>query len=159
MLDGPSVAQALTNSGVTDVVWVPDSEIGAWEPALCQSSMRLIRVAREGEAIALAGGLLIGGQQPIVLIQCTGLFEAGDSLRNIIHDLKLPLFLIVGLRGQLAHRQGKTMDTCPRFSEPIVQAWQVPYVILDQNSPPADIAAEFERARNEKRAGAVLLAE
>ena len=94
MLDGPSVVAALKSCGVTHVIWIPDSELGTWEPALlAEPALRLIRVCREGEAMTVAAGLLLGGKKPIVLVQCTGLFEAGDALRNVVHDLKLLLFL------------------------------------------------------------------
>src|SRR6516165_4247942 len=107
MFDGPSVVAALEDCGVTHVVWIPDSDIGRWEPALSTAtSLPLLRVCREGEAIALAAGLQLGGQNPVVVIQCTGLFEAGDSLRNILYDLQLPLFLIVGVRSYYAHQKG-----------------------------------------------------
>src|SRR2546426_8864989 len=87
MLDGPSVVAALKACGVTHVVWIPDSELGLWEPALlAEPSLTLLRATREGEAITLAAGLLLGGKEPIVLIQCTGFFEAGDALRNVVHD-------------------------------------------------------------------------
>lgn len=160
MIDGPAVVAALRQCGVTDVVWIPDSHLGQWEPALAAAGdIRLLRTAREGEAIALGGGLLLGGRRPIVMIQCTGLFEAGDSLRNIVHDLQLPLFLVVGLRSELAHRKGKTADTCPQFSEPIMRAWRIPYVVLDEGNSAADLAGAYQNAQQENRAGAVLLAE
>src|SRR5688572_4930351 len=109
MLDGPSVIGALETCGITHVVWIPDSHLGTWESALLQSSsIKLIRACREGEAIAIAGGLMLGGAKPIVMIQCTGMFEAGDALRNIVHDLQLPLVLIVGVRSYVAHQSGKT---------------------------------------------------
>lgn len=151
---------AFRASGISHVVWIPDSHLGTWEPALRSAGdIKLIRVCREGEAMAVAGGLLIGGQRPVVLVQCTGLFEAGDALRNIVHDLKLPLFLVVGLRSQLAYRQGKTADTCPVFSEPIMQAWQIPYVMFDDKNTAEELAAEYRKAWSEKRAGAVLVME
>ena len=160
MLDGPSVAAALKECGITHVIWIPDSELGTWNQALSTTpEIRLIRVCREGEAIAVAGGLLLGGQRPLVVIQCTGLFEAGDALRNIVHDLKLPLFLVVGLRGYYAHQRGATRDTCPIFAEPILRTWQIPYVILDQRHTAADLADAYRQAQAENRAGAVLLAE
>ena len=46
----------------------------------------------------MAAGLSLGGARPVVVCQCTGLFEAGDALRNVVHDLKLPLKLVVGVR-------------------------------------------------------------
>ncbi|HXG08372.1 MAG TPA: thiamine pyrophosphate-binding protein [Gemmataceae bacterium] len=160
MLDGPSVVAALKECGVTHVVWIPDSEIGTWEPALrADPDIRLVRVCREGEAIAVAGGLLLGGKRPVVLIQCTGLFEAGDSLRNIVYDLKLPLFLVVGVRSYYAYQQGATADSCPVYTEPIMRAWQIPYVLLDRRHTAADLAAAYRQAQAERRAGAVLLAE
>jgi sulfopyruvate decarboxylase TPP-binding subunit len=160
MLDGPSVVAALKGCGVTDVVWIPDSEIGRWDPALRDDpGLRLIRVCREGEAFAVAAGLHLGGRRPVVLIQCTGLFEAGDSLRNLIHDLKLPLFFVVGVRNWFAHEEGTTADTCPVFTEPILRAWQVPYVLLGRDSTAADLAAAYRQARAENRAGAVLVPE
>src|SRR5436189_3844367 len=82
MLDGPSVVAALKECGVTHVIWVPDSEVGTWEPALTgPDGLPLVRVCREGEAFGVAAGLYLGGKWPVVIIQCTGLFEAGDALR------------------------------------------------------------------------------
>jgi sulfopyruvate decarboxylase TPP-binding subunit len=160
MLDGPSVAAALRDCGVTHVVWIPDSEVGTWEAALLATpGLQLLRVCREGEAIAVAAGLYLGGKQPLVIVQCTGLFEAGDALRNFIHDLKLPLFFVIGVRSWYAHQEGKTSDTCPVFTEPIVRAWQLPYTLLDGRHTAADLAAAYREAQAEGRAGAVLLAE
>ena len=161
MFEGPAVAAALRASGVTDAVWIPDSDLGRWEAALSSTpGLRLLRVCREGEAFAVAAGLHLGGRQPIVLLQCTGLFEAGDSLRNCVHDLKLPLFFVVGVRSWLAQQQGASADTCPLFAEPILRAWQIPYVFLDPRRHTADdLAAAYRAARAEGRAGAALLAE
>jgi sulfopyruvate decarboxylase TPP-binding subunit len=160
MFDGPSLVRALKTCGITDVVWLPDSDLGRWDQALAgDPDLRLIRVCREGEAMAIAGGLLMGGRRPIVLLQCTGLFEAGDSLRNIVHDLGLPLFLLVGVRGWRAHRHGGTSDNCPRFVEPIVRAWGLEYRWLDEGQTPDDLAAAYLDARSTGQAGVVLYAE
>jgi sulfopyruvate decarboxylase TPP-binding subunit len=160
MLDGPSVVAALKGAGVTDVVWIPDSELGRWEPALRDDpDVRLVRVCREGEAFAVAAGLYLGGRRPVVLIQCTGLFEAGDALRNIVHDLKLPLFFVVGVRSYFAQQRGTTADTCPVFTEPIMLAWRIPYAVLKAEATADDLVAEYRRAAQEQRAGAVLLPE
>jgi sulfopyruvate decarboxylase TPP-binding subunit len=160
MLDGPSVAAALRECGITHIIWVPDSELGTWEAALLATpGLSLVRVCREGEAFGVAAGLWLGGKKPIVLIQCTGLFEAGDALRNTIHDLKLPLFFVVGVRSWYAYQQGTTSDTCPVFTEPILQAWKIPYTLLDRRHSAAELAAAYRQAEAEQRAGAVLLAE
>jgi len=160
MLDGPSVVAALKSCGVTHVVWLPDSELGTWEAALSgPDGLPLVRVCREGEAFAVAAGLHIAGKKPVVAIQCTGMFEAGDALRNVIHDMKLPLFMIVGVRSWYLHQEGKTADSCPVFAEPIVKTWNIPYVLLDRRHTAADLAAAYRAAQAENRPGAVLLAE
>ena len=160
MLDGPEVVAALKAGGVSHVIWIPDSELGTWEPALAGAAgLTLIRVCREGEAIAVAAGLMLGGKKPVVVIQCTGLFEAGDALRNVVHDMHLPLFMIVGVRSYYLHQAGKTADTCPVFTEPNLRAWQIPYVILDHSHTTNDLVHAYTQAVAEKRAGAVLIAE
>ena len=160
MLDGPSVAGALRDCGVTHVVWIPDSELGTWQAALlAEPGLSLVRVCREGEAIAVAAGLLLGGRRPVVLIQCTGLFEAGDALRNFVHDLKLPLFFVVGVRSYHAHRRGQGADTCPVFTEPILRAWQLPYTLLEDRHTADDLADLYRQARSADRAAAVLIPE
>ena len=160
MLDGPSVVKALQECGFTHVIWIPDSEIGTWEPALAAApKLSLIRVCREGEAFAVAAGLWMGGKQPIVIIQCTGLFEAGDALRNVVHDMQIPVFFVVGVRSYYAHQEGKTADTCPVFTEPIMKAWQIPYTVLDRRHGAAELQKAYQEAQAKNRAAAVLVAE
>ena len=131
MFEPVTAVRHLEAAGFTHVVWIPDSSLGPWEAALVSSTqLKLIRPCREGEAIGVAAGLMLGGARPVVLIQCTGLFEAGDALRNVVHDLNLPLKLIVGVRSYRAFVAGKTADNCPAFTEPILRAWQVPYTVL-----------------------------
>ena len=161
MIDGPSIVAALEDCGITHVVWIPDSELGTWEAALASAKgLQLLRVCREGEAFALAAGLHIGGKRPIVMIQCTGLFEAGDALRNVVHDLKLPLFMIVGVRSYRAHQQGKSQDSCPVFTEPILDAWKLPHTVLDPNRQSwSDLIAAIRNIQRSQQAGAILIAE
>ena len=160
MLDGPAVAAALAECGVSHVVWIPDSELGTWESALENTpGLTLVRVCREGEAFAVAAGLHLGGKNPVVAIQCTGLFEAGDSLRNFVHDLKLPLFMIIGVRSHFARQKGPTNDTCPVFTEPILRAWQIPFVLFEGQETAQDLADAYRKFRSANQAGAILIAE
>lgn len=160
MLEGHAVAVGLRDAGVTHVVWIPDSELGTWDSALRSTEgLSLVRVCREGEAFAIAAGLWIGGKKPVVMIQCTGLFEAGDALRNVLHDLKIPLFLVVGVRSWRAHLKGKTADNCPTFTEPILNAWQIPTTLLPLDATADDLIAEYRRHLNSDGPRAILLPE
>lgn len=159
MFSGREIVEFLTEAGFTHVVWLPDSTLGQWEQALraCES-LRLITVCREGEAWAVAGGLHLCGARPIVMIQCTGLFESGDSLRNILHDYMLPLFAIIGYRSYLS-QETLPGDTARVFTEPVVQAWDLDHCLIDSPEKRGLLREHYARCREAGKAGVVLLAE
>ncbi|HEY2786793.1 MAG TPA: thiamine pyrophosphate-binding protein [Fimbriiglobus sp.] len=132
MIHGPAITEAIATAGFTHVVWIPDSHLGTWNEALdAAPGLTLIRPCREGEAVGIAAGLMLGGAKPLVMIQCTGFFEAGDAVRNVVHDLGLPLKLLIGVRSARAAKDGKSKDSCPTFIEPVVTAWKIPILRFD----------------------------
>src|SRR5262245_27843822 len=115
MFTGPEIVATLEELGITHVIWVPDSATGPWESSLESSNLlKLVRVCREGEAWPLAAGLRLGGASPLIVMQTTGLFESGDALRNVVFDLKLPIFALVGVRNGLAPQ---SRDSAKVFAE------------------------------------------
>ena len=160
MFDGNDVVRKLEELDVTHVVWLPDSELGCWESALSSAKrLKLIRVCREGEAFGVAAGLYLGGKRPVVVIQCTGFFEAGDALRNVVHDLTLPIFAIVGYRGFYGKGPGGRKDTAATFLEPIVQAWNIPYKLLTKESNLDELADYYRETQGHGQAAIALIAE
>ncbi|HEY1186064.1 MAG TPA: hypothetical protein VGE74_00345 [Gemmata sp.] len=139
MLGANEIVSALEAAGFTHLVWIPDSHLGKWEPLLRASTLPLVRVCREGEAVGVAAGLMLGGARPLVAVQCTGFFEAGDAVRNVAHDLKLPLKLLIGVRSELSARAGKGSDNCPHFARRLAEAWELHHVRFDPST--ADTAA------------------
>ena len=159
MFTGDQIAAVLDDMGVTHVVTVPDSTIGQWQAGIEQRGRtRLVRVCREGEAWEVAAGLELGGATPLVMIQCTGMFESGDAIRNVVHDWKLPIFSIIGYRSYL-NQDTLPGDTCLVFTEPVLDAWKIDYKLLTQPSQLGTIASHFAECRAGKRAGAIVVAE
>ena len=157
MFSGRQIVTAFENMQVTHVIWIPDTTLGAWESDLeASSALQLVRVCREGEAWPLAAGLYLGGMSPIVLMQCTGMFESGDALRNAVHDLKLPIFAIVGVRNWT---NPTSTDSARRFAEPIARAWGVDFKWLAGESDLPLLETWYTECRKEERSGLVLLAE
>lgn len=152
------VAAAFVEMGITHVVTVPDSTIGPWYPALRSSGIRLVQVCREGEAWAIAAGLYLGGSHPLVLIQCTGLFESGDSLRNAVHDYQLPLHAWIGYRSYLS-QSSIPGDTARIYTEPILKAWNLPYVLVDRPDQLPLLVDHYRECRTSGIAGVGLFAE
>lgn len=170
---GSQVVAALESVGISHVVWLPDSALGAWETALVSSQrLRLVRVCREGEAWALAAGLHLGGARPLVVMQNTGFFESGDSMRNALFDLGLPLYAIVGYRSfLLAPAPGeppadanepparRSRDSACRFTEPVLAAWGVRHVLLTKPDDLHLFTAHYRECQQARQAGIALWAE
>jgi sulfopyruvate decarboxylase TPP-binding subunit len=159
MFSGPQIADLFATLGVTHVVTVPDSTIGQWQEAIeAGGRARIVRVCREGEAWGVAAGLYWGGATPVVLIQCTGLFESGDAIRNVLHDWKLPIFSIIGYRSYL-NQDTLPGDTCLVFTEPILDAWKIDYRLITRPAQLEEIARHFRECSADGRPGAALIAE
>ena len=155
---GAEVAGLLRDCGITHVVTVPDSTLGQWEPDIEAIGIRLVRVCREGEAWAVAAGLYLGGARPLVMIQCTGLFESGDSLRNVLHDWQLPIPSIIGYRSYL-NQETLPGDTCLTFTEPILRAWEIDFCLVSEPAHFDRLADQIRTSLAENKAKAVLVAE
>lgn len=148
----------LREMGITHVVGIPDSTFGPWFDALrVTTDIRLVSVCREGEAWGVAAGLYLGGARPLIVMQCTGLFESGDSLRNAIHDFELPLYALIGYRNYL--RRGAVQDTALDFTEPVLQAWGLEPLLIEAPEKLGSICGHYEQCRRERLAGVALIAE
>jgi sulfopyruvate decarboxylase TPP-binding subunit len=159
MFSGTQIAATLDELGVTHVVTVPDSTIGPWQREIeAHGRTRVVRVCREGEAWQVAAGLYFGGATPLVMIQCTGLFESGDAIRNALHDWKLPIPSIIGYRSYL-NQDTLPGDTCLVFTEPVLDAWRIPYKLLTDPSQLPEIAAFLTKCRDEHIPGSIVIAE
>jgi sulfopyruvate decarboxylase subunit alpha len=158
VFSGDQVGALLQTLGVTHVITVPDSTIGQWEPGIEKHGLALVRVCREGEAWAIAGGLYLGGATPLVLIQCTGLFESGDALRNVLHEWKLPIYSIIGYRSYL-NQDSLPGDTTLVFTEPILAAWGLDVRLITKPSQFPDIEAHYRACVADSRPGVTLIAE
>ena len=159
MFSGPEITTQLVGLGVSHVVWIPDTTLGTWESALSEAKdLELVQVCREGEAWATAAGLWLGGAAPLVIMQCTGFFESGDSLRNAMHDYQIPLYGLIGYRSYL---NSATLpgDTCLRFTEPVVNAWNVDTYFADKIEKRDGWQTHFLQCRDSGSPGLFLMAE
>ena len=158
MFSGDQVGSLLKALGITHVITVPDSTIGQWESGIEANGISLVRVCREGEAWTIAGGLYLGGASPLVLIQCTGLFESGDALRNVLHEWKLPIYSIIGYRSYL-NQDSLPGDTTLVFTEPILSAWKLDVRLILKPDQLAEIGEHYRACQSASRPGVALIAE
>ena len=156
LLDPMTVLEQFRKNGVTHVVYLPDSETNHLFIAMEEDpDIDVIPVAREAETMAIAAGIIVGGKRPVCLLQNTGMFESGDSIRGLGLDVNLPIVMIVGYRGWTRH--GVTPDSAARFTEPILDAWGIKYYLVESDRDADRISTAFEEAAAESRPVAILV--
>ena len=142
--------------GVTHIVWLPDSEaIFMYEVMMSQHEIALVPVCREGEAIAIATGLILGGKNPVVLHQNTGFFESGDSVRGLGLDLDLPLLLLIGYRGW--RRDAPMTDSAAIFLEPMLDTWGIKHYLVETDEDMGKVSTSYQEAQETNRMVAILI--
>jgi len=153
-LSPETVMRQMKVNGVTDVVWLPDSETN-WLFLLMQADpdLRLIGVTREGHACSIAAGLFAGGRRPMVLIQNTGMMESGDSIRGWLMGLKIPIVLMVGYRGYTRH--GVNSDSAATYTERFLMAFGLPFYLVENDGDSDRISIAFKEA--EQTQGPVVI--
>jgi sulfopyruvate decarboxylase subunit alpha len=163
MQDGSAVALSpetvlseMTKNGVTHVVWLPDSETN-WLYLLMKAepSLTLVGVSREGHACSIAAGLATGGRTPMILIQNTGMMEAGDSIRGWLLGLNIPVVLMVGYRGWTRH--GVDTDSAATYTERFLMAFNLAYYMVESDDDAPRISVAFAEAARTKRPVVVLV--
>ena len=122
--------------------------------------LEVINVSREGEAFALASGLYLGGKKPLVLIQNTGFLESGDAFRGTSWNMKIPQVILMGYRGYKSLApEIERKDSVAEFTEPTLEAWNIPYLVMLDDEDIGMIATAFEKANSTSLPVAVLVAE
>jgi sulfopyruvate decarboxylase subunit alpha len=155
-LSPETVLAQMKQNGVTDVVWLPDSETN-WLYLLMQAepTLRLVGVSREGHACSIAAGLAAGGKKPLILIQNTGMMESGDSIRGWLLGLNVPVVMMVGYRGWTRH--GVTTDTAATYTERFLMAFGLSYYLVESDADAGRITTAFEEAERTRRPVVVLV--
>ena len=155
-LTGKRILDELKKCDITHIVWLPDSEARfMYEAMTSQHEITLVPICREGEAIAIAAGLILGGKKPVVLHQNTGFFESGDSVRGLGLDLELPLLLLIGYRGW---RCDSTMtDSAAIFLEPMLDTWGIKHYLVETDEDVARISTGYQEVQETNRLVAILI--
>jgi sulfopyruvate decarboxylase subunit alpha len=159
MLSSSVIHQALKDQGVSHVVGLSDNICRMLFQSLeADDEMEVIPVSREGEAFAIAAGLHVGGQKPVVLIQNTGLLESGDAFRGCSWNMKIPQVMLIGYRGFKTLDLEKK-DSVAEFTEPTMKAWRIPYKVMVEDEDVSMIERAFKLAESTSMPAAVLIAE
>lgn len=145
----------LRKCGVTHIIWLPDSEINDFYDVIeSQNEIAAIPVCREGEAIPIAFGLVLGGKIPVVLQQNTGLLESGESVRAFGLDRSFPLLMLVGQHGW--NRPNHPNNSSALYTFPTLDAWGITHYLVETEDDLKKIPEAFKEAQETKKIIAVV---
>lgn len=129
---GTEILDSLLAAGVTHIVTVPDwIQISLHDAAIRRRDVKLLSCCTEDEAVAVAGGLIIGGKVPVVVIQNQGLYAGVNAVRAVGLDARMPIVMMIGQFG----REFANLEGDPRRSErrvvsmlePMLDCMEIPY--------------------------------
>jgi sulfopyruvate decarboxylase subunit alpha len=95
------VCAGIHAAGCRDVVYVPDNPLShvlrEFEGRF--RDIRLVLATREEEAFGIAAGLYLGGRQPTVMLQSSGLGNSLNAVTSLLLPYQIPVLIVVSMRG------------------------------------------------------------
>ena len=157
---GAAIIAELKKAGIEFVVAVPDivTSDGLLWPLSRDADIKLVRICKEDEGIAICTGLAFAGRRAVLLIQQTGLLDSINALRAVGVEYEQPVVMLVGL-------QGKEPNIAPRQStkygvaivEPILEAMGVAHRWIEHAQDEREIGPAIERAYATSRPVCLLI--
>jgi phosphonopyruvate decarboxylase len=101
MVSADHFVEAAKSVGFSAWSGVPCSYLqGLINRVIDDPAIRYVAAANEGDAVALAAGIEIGGGRAVVMLQNSGLGNAVNPLTSLCYSHRIPVLLIVSQRGE-----------------------------------------------------------
>ena len=155
---GSSIITAIKASGIEFIVSVPDitTSEGLLRPIAHDASLRLIRICKEDEGVAICTGLAFCDRRSLLLIQNTGLMDSINAIRAVAVEYQQPVCMMVGLQGKEPDRKpGQSAKYGVRIVEPVLDVMGIPHHLLETEDDVAKIRPAIDDAY--ARSGPVVL--
>jgi phosphonopyruvate decarboxylase len=136
---------AAVEHGYTLYAGVPCSYLTPLIDRACRApGTKYIASANEGDALATAAGAVLGGTRAIAFMQNSGLGNAVNPLTSLSWTFRIPVLLMVSLRGEPAHADEPQHRLMGSITERMLELLGVPWEYLPARS--AELADALERA-------------
>ena len=146
---GQAIMQAVKLAAVEYIVSVPDivTSDGLLWPISKDPEFKLVRVCKEDEGVSICGAMSYNNTRALLLMQQTGLMDSLNAIRAIGVDYQLPICMMVGYQGKEAHLPpSESASYGVRIIEPVLDAMQIPYRLIEEPGDVEHITADIEKA-------------
>ncbi len=146
MIDSASFIAAARHHGWTFYTGVPCSYL---TPLLhrvaSERELEYLPAANEGDAVAIAAGARLGGRPALAFMQNSGLGNAVNPLASLTWTFRIPVLLVVTLRGRPGERDEPQHRLMGAITEDVLEQLEIPFEVLPGST--SELAAVFQRAR------------
>jgi sulfopyruvate decarboxylase subunit alpha len=115
-----------------------------------------VSAVREDAALGLAAGAYLGGRQPVVLMQNSGLGVSINALVSLHQIYDIPALLIVSWRGQDGGDAPEHL-LMGRITVPVLELLGIPYQVCDPQSMAAQLESLTKTLRSTQRPVALVV--
>ena len=133
-----ALIRAIDHIAPTHVLWLPSSTLKSVidhvERRAGDGAYISLPLTREEEGIGIAGGLVLGGAKPLLVVQDNGIGNSLTALSTFAQPYHLPLLLIVSQRGGL-NEYNSMIHTLTERVDDIVDAADLRSFKLDERVP------------------------
>ncbi|RUT02765.1 thiamine pyrophosphate enzyme [Dulcicalothrix desertica PCC 7102] len=108
-----------------------------------------ISSANEGDALATAAGMVIGGKRAVVMMQNSGLGNAVSPITSLAYIFKIPVLIICTLRGDAEFKDEPQHELMGRITGKLLETMEVPWEFFPHDA--GDILPVLAHADNYMR--------
>lgn len=143
MLDPGQFVHQLKDRGFSFFSGVPCSYLKGLINA-AQNPGEYVIAANEGDAVAICAGAYLGGKKPVVLMQNSGLTNAMSPLTSLCAVFRIPVLVVVSLRGEDGVFDEPQHALTGRITIPLLDLMGIPWEYLSDDF--GEAAGQLDRA-------------
>lgn len=122
------------------------------------TALTYVSSANEGDAVAAAAGAWVGGRRSIALMQNSGLGNAVSPLTSLTHVFRIPVLLLVTVRGEPGVADEPQHALMGRITPALLDIMEIPWAYLpDSHQALAQALAQADASIGERERPYALL--
>lgn len=115
-----------------------------------------VSAVREDSAIGIAAGAYLGGRQPVVLMQNSGLGVSVNAIVSLNQIYDIPALVVVSWRGERGQDAPEHL-VMGDVMEPFLRLLAIPFAILDPETLERDLASLTATLRETRKPVALVV--
>ena len=105
---------------------------------IADKGLHYISSANEGDAVATCAGATLGGRRAVAMMQNSGLGNAVNPLTSLAHTFRIPMLLIVTLRGDPELSDEPQHELMGRITASMLELMEIPWTYFPTQAEQID---------------------